>query len=621
MSTDTLSSPARRSRGRTVLKVIATGLAVILVVGAALAAHTWYGKPLSLNWFYTRSFARFALDNPELLTSLRILEPLGIRGHNARLSDASLAKEERTFAWLRDERAILASYDVSALRGQDKLSYDIFAYYLDDQIKGERWRFHSYPVNQMQGVQTWVPHLLTQQQQINDATDAEHYIGRLNEIPRVFAQVIESLKARESRGMLPPKFAVDKVLQQIADFSKPAPRDNLLVSNLRDKLAKLPADRIDEATRQGLLARAESAIGDRVLPAYQSLRDYFLSLQAKPLRNDGVWSLPDGAAYYQRRIESNTTTAMTAQQIHALGLSEVARVGAAMDAILTQAGYTRGSRAERIAELGKTPAQRYPDSDEGRAQILKDYQRIIDEMIAGLDVAFRTKPAARVDVKRMPAFTEAGMPGAYYSQPPMDGSAPGTFYANLRDVAETPRYVMRTLAYHEAVPGHHLQTAIAQEIQGLPLFRSLVPFTAYDEGWALYAEHLAWELGYQKDPLDNLGRLRDEMLRAVRLVVDTGLHSERWTREQAIAYMMRETGMGEAETVTEIERYLVDPGQALAYKVGMLKILELREKARTALGARFDIRDFHDQVLTNGAMPLTVLEQVIDAYIAQKRGG
>ena len=201
----------------------------------------------------------------------------------------------------------------------------------------------------------------------------------------------------------------------------------------------------------------------------------------------------------------------------------------------------------------------------------------------------------------------------------MDGSAPGTFYANLRDVAETPRYVMRTLAYHEAVPGHHLQTAIAHELTGLPIFRSLLPFTAYDEGWALYAERLAAEMGYQNDPMDNLGRLRDEMLRCVRLVVDTGLHSERWTREQAIAYMMRETGMGEAETVTEIERYIVDPGQALAYKVGMLKILELRERARSALGNRFDIREFHDQVLLNGALPLAVLERVIDDYIATRR--
>jgi len=619
MPASALTPPPKRPLWRRLFKWTAATIVAIMLLVAALAAHTWYGKPLSINWFYTRAFAQFALDNPEFLTALRILEPLGIRGHNGKLADASLAKEEQTFEWLRDVRATLGKYDATAMTGQDKLSYDIFAYYIDDQLKGERWRFHSYPVTQLNGVQSNLPNLMAQQQQINDATDAEHYLARLAAYPRRFEQVIETLKARESRGMLPPKFAVEKVLDQVASFSKPAAKDNVLVTSLRDKLAKLPAERMDDKTKQAFVARAEAAVNDSVLPAYKALAAYFETLRGKPLNNNGAWSLPDGAAYYQSRIESNTTTTMTAKQIHTLGLAEVARVGAAMDTILAGAGYSTGTRSERIAQLAKSPEQRYPDSDAGREQILKDYQRIIDEMIAGLDPVFRTKPKAKVEVKRVPAFTEAGAPGAYYSGPPMDGSAPGTFFANLRDVAETPRYVMRTLAYHEAVPGHHLQTAIAQEIQGLPMFRSLVPFTAYDEGWALYAEYLAWEMGYQKNPLDDLGRLRDEMLRCVRLVVDTGLHSERWTREQAIAYMMRETGMGEAETTTEIERYIVDPGQALAYKVGMLKILELRERAKAALGAKFDIRDFHDQVLTNGAMPLAVLEQVINDYIAAKR--
>ncbi len=601
------------------LKRISIVVGVLTAGAVALGLHTWFARPLSVNWFYTRVFVQFALDNPEFLTALRIFEPLGIRGHNAKLADASQAHEDQTFAWLRDTQATLRRYDHSAFTGQDRLSYDIFAYYVDDRVRAERWRHHGWPVNQMVGVHTSLPNLMTQQQQINDATDAEHYIARLNEFPRRFAEVIADLKIRESKGILPPKFAVAKALDQIRDFTAAGASNNLLVSSLRDKLGKLPADRVDATQRAALLARAEAAVAANVVPAYASLAAYFETLLGKPLHNDGAWALPDGAAYYQYRIESNTTTTMTAQQIHALGLKEVARVGTEMDAILAQAGYTQGTRAERIATLAKSPSQRYADSAEGRAQILKDYQAIIDEITAGLDGSFKTKPRARVEVKRMPEFTEAGTPGAYYSSPPMDGSAPGTFYANLRDVAETPRYAMRTLAYHEAVPGHHLQTAIAQELTGLPIFRSLLPFTAYDEGWALYAEHLAWEMGYQKDPLNNLGRLRDEMLRCVRLVVDTGLHSERWTREQAIAYMMRETGMGEAETVTEIERYIVDPGQALAYKVGMLKILELRERARSALGSRFDIREFHDQVLLNGALPLAVLERVVDDYIANRR--
>jgi uncharacterized protein (DUF885 family) len=272
-----------------------------------------------------------------------------------------------------------------------------------------------------------------------------------------------------------------------------------------------------------------------------------------------------------------------------------------------------------MRKLAKSPAQLYPDTDEGRAQILTDYEAIINGMMAGLDPYFGTKPKAGVVVKRVPPFTEKTAPGAYYYPPPLDGSRPGTFFANLRAVGDTPKYGMRTLAYHEAVPGHHLQIAIARELEGLPIFRSVVPFTAYIEGWALYAEQLAWEAGFAKNPLDNLGRLQAEMFRSVRLVVDTGMHAKRWTREEAIDYMTANTGMSEAGAVTEIERYLVNPGQALAYKVGMMKILELRERANKALGNKFDLREFHDEILKNGAMPLTVLERVIDAYVSRKK--
>lgn len=609
-----LSARMRRS-----LKWTAMAIAALLLASGTLALHTWYAKPLSINWFYTRAFLRFALDNPELLTSLRLFEQFGIRDHNAKLADASIAKGDASFAQFRDELATLKRYDASALTGQDRISYDIFAYFINDQVANERWRFHDFPVNQGSGVQVELPNLMTQQQQIHDATDAEHFIARLNAYPQKFAQVIEGLKLRESKGMLPPKFTVDKVLDQLQQFTAPGAAGNLLTVNFREKLAKVPADKIDADTRSMLTARAEKAVSESVLPAYATLRTYFESLRTKAIHNHGAWAKPDGAAFYQHRIESNTTTTMTAPQIHALGLKEVERVGREMDAILATAGYTQGTRAQKIAQLAASPSQLYADSDAGRQQILKDFQTIIDEITTGLDPYFKTKPKAKVEVKRMPKFTEAGTSGAYYGSPPMDGSAPGTFYANLRDVKEMPRFGMRTLAYHEAVPGHHLQTAIAQELTGLPIFRSLVPFTAYDEGWALYAERLAWEMGYQKDPMDNLGRLRDEMLRAVRLVVDTGIHHERWTREQAIDYMLRETGMTEPEVVTEIERYFLDPGQALAYKVGMIKILELRERAKATLGPKFDIREFHDAVLVNGGMPLAVLERVVDDYIAAKK--
>jgi uncharacterized protein (DUF885 family) len=262
------------------------------------------------------------------------------------------------------------------------------------------------------------------------------------------------------------------------------------------------------------------------------------------------------------------------------------------------------------------PEQLYPDNDEGRSQILKDYQAIIDEISAGMDVAFAVKAKAGVTVERIPVFREATAPGAYYEPPALDGSRPGVFFANLHDMKEQPRLGMRTLSYHEAVPGHHFQIAIAQELKGLPFFRTILPFTAYSEGWALYAERLAYELGYFKDVPSDLGRLQAEMFRAVRLVVDTGMHRKRWTREQSIAYMREKTGMGEKEVTSEIERYLVLPGQALAYKLGMLKILELREMAQRSLGAAFSLKDFHTQVLGGGGLPLPVLERRIQDWVA-----
>jgi uncharacterized protein (DUF885 family) len=272
-----------------------------------------------------------------------------------------------------------------------------------------------------------------------------------------------------------------------------------------------------------------------------------------------------------------------------------------------------------MKQVSEDPKFYYPDTDQGREQILKDYQEIIDEINRGIDSAFNIRPKMGVEVKRIPEFKEKTSPGAYYEPPALDGSRPGAFYANLYDIKATPKYSMRTLAYHEAIPGHHFQIAIQQELEDIPMFRKFAPFTAYVEGWALYAEYLAWEMGFQSNPMDNLGRLQAELFRAVRLVVDTGIHAKRWTREQAIDYMLKNTGMAESDVIAEIERYIVMPGQATAYKVGMLKILELREKAKTELGDQFDLAEFHDVILKNGALPLDILERLVNQYIKDKK--
>lgn len=611
---------ARRKRSLPVriLKWLLVSVLAVVVLGGGFVFWQWKtDKPLAISWLYERIFLQYALNDPEMLSYLRVL-PSWLDFHSDKLTDSSMARGDEMMAKLRRDHASLRAYDRERLDSDGQLSYDILDYFLGRQIEGERWRYHNFPVNQMFGVQSSLPNFMTQTHQVNTVRDGRNYVARLRQFPTKFEQVLEGLKHRESIGVLPQRFVVEKVLEQMRDFIAMAPDEHLLYVNFRERLDKL-GDGIDDDDRERLLADTRAAVTEQVYPAYESLIAYFEHLQGEVDGNHGAWSLPDGLAFYDAQIRQHTTTDMSADQIHRIGLAEVARISAEMDAILRAEGLEEGSIGERVTLINQRPDQLFPDSDEGREQILVEYQRIIDEISEGLDDYFDVRPRAGVEVRRVPQFAERTAPGAYYQAPAMDGSRPGVFYANLRNVAEAPRFAMRTLAYHEGVPGHHFQIAIMQELKGVPTFRRLLPFTAYSEGWALYTEQLAWEAGFQDQPLDNLGRLRDEMFRAVRLVVDTGLHAKRWTREQAIDYMLANTGMPETDVVAEIERYLVNPGQALAYKVGMLKILELRERARQQLGDRFDIREFHNQVLTHGAVPMAILERIVDRWIADQK--
>lgn len=592
-------------------------LGMVLLV-AALGVHTWYFKPLSIDWFYGRVFASFALDSPEMLSSMRLLPP-ALDFHSDKLNDASPAHEAKQFADLKDALDTLKRYDRAALDHDGQLSYDVLAFYLQSQVDGEAFLQHDFPVNQLFGAQSDTPNFMTQVHQVTDLSEANNYIARLNKIPRKFDQVIESLKLRETKGVIPPRFAVDKVLVQMKDFSAKPAKDNPLYVSFADKLGKVPAAAIDSATRTRLLAQAEQAITGAVYPSYQKLIAYFSALQPKAKENNGAWSLPDGDNFYAWCVRKHTTTTMTPQQVHDLGLAEVARVSADMDAILKSQGLADGTVGARVQKLASDPAQQYPNTAEGKKAMLARYQEILDEVNQGIGAAFDVRPKLGVEVRAVPEFSQATAPGAYYDDGSFDGSRPGVFYANMRAPGETPKFAMRTLAYHEGIPGHHFQVAIAQELENVPFFRRVIPFTAYQEGWALYSERLAFEMGFGRDPLDSLGRLRDEMMRATRLVVDSGLHYKHWTREQAITYMMDNTGMSEGDVTAEVERYMVDPGQALAYKTGMLKILALREHAKQELGAKFDLKQFHNEVLTHGSLPLTLLEGVVNDWIARRK--
>jgi uncharacterized protein (DUF885 family) len=601
----------------TLLKLVGTLVLLTVVVAGAWLVQVWYFKPYDINIFFEKIFIQFALKEPELLTQLRILEGFGMHGHNAKLTDATPRHQEEMAAWGRDNLATLHRYDRADLKPSQQLSYDVLEWFLQDGADGERWMYHDYPVNQLTGAQSDVPDLLTTTQQINDAVDADDYVSRLKAFGLKFDQVLESLKLRESKGVLPPRFVVDKTLAQMRGFIGMAPTQNVLYTNLQGKLDAIKD--LGTPQREQLLKEAEEAIDKTVYPAYQRLIAYFESLEGKVTENYGVWKLPDGDQYYAYMVRHHTTANLTPEQVHQIGLAEVARIEQEMEEILKSQGMAEGSIGSRVRLLNSDPRFMYPNTDEGRKQVLADYQTIIDEVNAGLDPYFNKRPKVSVEVQRVPEFKEKTAPGAYYQSPPLDASRKGVFFANLHDLGDTQKFGMRTLSYHEAIPGHHFQIALAQEMTGVPIFRKVLPFTAYVEGWALYAERLGWELGFEKDPFDNLGRLQAEMHRAVRLVVDSGLHYKRWTREQAIEYMVEKTGMADGDVVTEIERYMVWPGQALAYKIGMLKFLELRERAKQAFGDKFDIRQFHDVVLGSGPLPLGVLEQQVDRWIAANK--
>lgn len=591
---------------------------VLVLLLALLVLHSMYFKPVHIRIFYERVFAEYAFEDPQLMSSLRMLPPW-LDWYSDDLSDLSLAQQEKLNQKVRNDLATLRSYDRASLDVDNQLSYDMLEYFLAIQVEGQKFQYHNYPLNQLFGLQGEMPTFLATQHNVANLKDAENYIARLDKISLAFDQAQQGLDKRESLNIIPPKFVIEKVLLQMRDFAGAPAKQNVLYTSLESKLGKVSKQEINDEQRAKILRDAEASISSKVYPAYRKFITYYEKLQPRAIGDNGVWALTEGEAYYQWAIKQNTTTDMTADEVHQLGLSEVARIEAEMDAILKGEGLTEGSIGQRVDEISRRPDQLYPDTDAGREQILKDFQSMIDEIDKGLTPYFNVRPKQGVRVERIPVFKEKTAPGAYYDTPAFDGSRPGTFYINLRSTGEVAKFGMRTLAYHEAIPGHHFQKTIQQELTGVPTFRKLLPFTAYAEGWALYSERLAWEIGYQKQPLDNLGRLQAEMFRSVRLVVDSGMHSKKWTREQSIAYMRDKTGMPQTDVVAEIERYLVMPGQALAYKVGMNTILRLREEAKAELGSKFNISRFHDRVLTGGDMPMALLEQRIRQWIEEEK--
>jgi uncharacterized protein (DUF885 family) len=545
---------------------------------------------------------------------------LGIKTDYDKWDDISEARaqedNELTQKYLRQ----LSEFDFDLLDEKTKLSYRLFKQIQERDIAQFRFRDHNYPVNQMFGWHTNIPSFLINIHRITSLEDAEAYVARLNGVKPLLGEVIVGLKRRQEAGIMPPQFAYPLVLQASRNVLNGAPfeaesDDGTLLADFRKKVAGLE---IEDEQKAALLGQAEEALLNSVRPAYEELITFLAQQSTVATTDDGVWKLPNGDEFYTSMLANYTSTELTASEIHDLGLANVERIHNEMRQIMEKVGF-EGSLNAFFDFMREDEQFYYPNSDEGRAEYLEKAVAIIETMKQQLPDFFSRFPKADLVVKRVEPFRERSAGKAFYQRPALDGSRPGTYYANLADMKDMPSYQMEALAYHEGIPGHHMQLAISQELEDLPQFQKFARFTAYTEGWGLYSEYLAKDMGFYEDPYSDFGRLAMELWRACRLVVDTGLHDKKWTREQAMQYLTDNTPNPEGDIEAAINRYIVFAGQATAYMVGKIKILELREWARAELGENFDVRRYHDEVLRHGPVPLDILEENVGAWVTSAK--
>ena len=500
------------------------------------------------------------------------------------------------------------------------MSYRIFEYNLQRSLRNFEWRFHNYAISPMNNIASELPAFLQNIHKVETSKDAEDYISRLAGVQVVLQQVVQQLRQSESIGVIPPMMVYPKVLPSALNMLQGAPfeesaEDGILLADFRGKLELLELDPEETAI---LLNDAANALSGPFRSGYQALIEELQRLKAVADNNHGIWHLPDGEAFYANRIQNWTTVVRPVDEIHQLGLAEVNRIRAEMQQIMLEVGYD-GDLASFFEYVRNSPENYYENTDAGRAEYILEATALIDGIYDIADDYFNVLPKAPLEVRRVEPWREDGASTAFYSRPSPDGARPGIYYINQKNMNAVQKHIMNSLAYHEGAPGHHFQIAIQQELKDIPKFRMFGGYSAYSEGWALYAERLAYEAGlYEGMPMRNFGRLAEEMKRAVRLVVDTGMHARQWPLEKSIEYMTANTPMAPADIERQIKRYYVLPGQALSYKVGMLTILELRQRAEQQLAEDYDIREFHDAVLKNGPVPMQVLQELIETYIKSK---
>ena len=579
----------------------------------AVASTTQELEDQRLAAFFEELFERDINQSPEFQAYLgRKTEDYG-RWNDYSEAFAQMENQQN----IDDLRRLQQAFDYELLSENSKMSYRIFEYNLQRYLRNFKWRHHDYAISQMNDIASDLPTFLQNIHTIETRKDAEDYISRIAGIQTVMQEMVKQMRQGEAIGVIPPKMVYTKVLPAALNVLKGAPfeesaEDGVLLADFRAKLAKLELDQEDKDI---LLNDASNALSGPFRNGYQTLITELKRLQSIAVNNHGVWSLPDGAAFYANRIQNWTTVIRPVDEIHQLGLAEVDRIRAEMQQIMQEVGF-EGDLAAFFEYVRNSPENYYENTEAGRQEYIRDATALIDGIYDIADQYFNVLPKAPLEVRRVEPWREDGASTAFYDRPSPDGSRPGLYYINQKNMNAVQKHIMNSLAYHEGAPGHHFQIAIQQELQNMPQFRLYGSYSAYSEGWALYSERLAFEAGlYEGMPMRNFGRLAEEMKRAVRLVVDTGMHAKQWPLEQSIAYMTDNTPMATDDIERQIKRYYVLPGQALSYKIGMLTILDLRQRAQDQLGDKFDIREFHDVVLKNGAMPMQVLTEVVDAYI------
>jgi uncharacterized protein (DUF885 family) len=591
----------------------ALGLAACAGVGGLNGAAAETAEDRKLLDFFSKSFTRELEDSPEFMTQL------GMKKRYGEWSDYSSEFAERSY---RDTAADLdfmrTKIDRASLSPAMRVSYDVFYFRNAQRVANFPFRYHNYDVSHFGGPQQNVPNLLINQHRIDDVADAEAYIARIAATDRLIDQSIALMRDAQAKGITLPRFSYTLMIDDARKVAMGAPfagaGENEIFADFKRKVEKLDTS---AATKAKLVADAEKALTQTLGPAYAAFTAAAQAIAKTVKRDHGVGALPDGRAFYDERTANHTTVKMPAAEIHRLGLAEVVRLSADMRKLKARLGF-RGSLKSFYNDLRTSPRHLYPDTDQGRADYLARALELELKAKAALPKVFGALPKADITVKRMEPFLESGQTIAFYNSPSPDGARPGIVFYNLASMKTLPKWQMAALAFHEGIPGHHLQISIAQETKNIPDFRKYSFFTSYVEGWALYTETLAAEMGLYENTLDEVGRITMELWRACRLVVDTGIHAMGWSRRRSIDYFLANTALTRDNIVREIDRYFVYPGQACAYQIGKRKILELRERAKAALGARFDIRAYHDIVLQNGALPMPVLETIVDDWVRSR---